>query len=132
MLATLAGPQTFGLPPVLAALGGFVTKRNKAALFGASMSVLCGIACYCTMPAFAGGAIVVGLFGAILALVCAGAGAPKTSAVAMYYCISATVPFWVSRESTFDFEQGYLWLEPAGLVFAAVLFLLGRRHACAT
>ncbi|WP_133300635.1 hypothetical protein [Seongchinamella sediminis] len=106
--------------------------NNKGPLAGASMAMFFSVAAYWTMPVFAGGAICASMLAAILATYCAYAGALKTSLVAMYFCIAASVPFWVSQDSTFNFGQGYLWLGPAGLVLAVVLLLFGRRITGAT
>lgn len=101
-------------------------------MVGASIAIILSITAFWTMPIFAGGAIFVGIFAALLAAYCARAGAPRASSVAMYYCIAASIPFWVSRGSTFHFQQGYLWLGLLGICFAVALFLVSRWNGSAT
>jgi hypothetical protein len=108
-----------------------VSRRKRVAAVGASIAVLFSVAAWWAMPVFAGGAILAGMFAALLATYCGFAGAPKTSLVAIYFCIAASAPFWVPRGSLFRFEQGYLWLGPIGVAFAVMLLILWRRNGTA-
>jgi hypothetical protein len=101
-------------------------------VIAASIALFFSVAAWWAMPVFAGGAILAGMVAALLAICCAIAGAPRTSLVAIFFCIAASAPFWVPRGSTFRFEQGYLWLGPIGFIFATVLLILWKRNGTAT
>ena len=118
--------------PLLEALGGSVSRGSRAASIGGVIAIILSFMAYWSMPVFAAAGVILGLLAAFMATCCAVAGAPRTSSVAAYFCLAASVPFWVSRDSIFYFEQGYLWLGPGGLIFAVVLFLSHYRHVSAT
>lgn len=101
-------------------------------VIGASIAIILSFMAYWSMPVFAAGGVVLGLVAVLMAIACAVAGAPRMSSVAAYFCLAASVPFWVSRDNVFYFEHGYLWLGLGGLVFAAILFFSRFRHASAT
>lgn len=109
-----------------------MSRRSRIAVVVASIAIFFAVAAWWAMPVFAGGAIVAGMVAASLAVCCAIAGAPRTSLVAIYFCIAASAPFWVPRGSTFRFEQGYLWLGPIGVLFATVLLIFWKRNGTAT
>ena len=118
--------------PLLAALGGTMNPERRLVLAGSLVAILLSFVSYLIMPVFAAGGVFLAFLSALLAAYFASIGAIRTASVAAYFVAAACLPFVVSRESTFFFERGYLMLAPGGVVFAALLLLLGRCRADTT
>ena len=119
-------------PPLLEALGVTMNLERRLVLAGSLLVILLSFVAYWIMPVFAAGGVLLVFLSALLAAYFASIGAIRTASVAAYFVGAACFPFVVSRESTFFFGQGYLMLAPGGVVFAALLLLLGRRRAGTT
>jgi len=99
---------------------------------GSLLTIFLAFAAYWSMPVFAAGGVFVLFTSALLAVYLAKIGANRSAAVAMYFVLSACLPFVVSRDSTFYFGQGYLLLAPVGMVLAVVLLACRKRRAVTT
>lgn len=104
-----------------------MSAQKKTVTIGALLAALLGFAAVWSMPVFSGGAVFLALIAIPLALYCGSLGAPRTAAVAIYFSVAAHVPFWVSRDSSFYFGEGYWKLMIGGFVLGFLLLLLWVR-----
>ena len=78
------------------------------------------------MPTFALGGILLAVTSSLLAVTSAWLGARKFALLALYFCISASLPFSIPRTNTFHFEDGYLQLALVGAALTALMLLFSR------